>query len=115
MPRIADEQASASAAAYTRGREDRRLNLPSDGARHHPVFSREWQAYCDGWRAEHQAATAPAIPPIPATADTARNEWAGWINFAGALARGNEPPLPDGSALPGGRVVGRPAGRGAGD
>ena len=105
MAHVTDAQADAIAAAAARGREARRRNRPSDGARHYPEFSREWQAYCDGWRAEHAASSEPPIPPIQATGDAARDEWAGWINFAGALSRGNEPPLPDGSALPGGRVV----------
>lgn len=107
MAHITDAQADAIAAAAGRGREDRRAGRPSDGARHYPEFSREWRAYCDGWRAEHAASAAP---PIPATGDAAQDEWAGWINFAGALSRGNEPPLPEGSALPGGRVVGRTQG-----
>lgn len=109
MAHITDAQADADAAAYARGREDRRLGSPSRGSRYHTEFSPEWQAYCDGWRAEHAAITTPVIPPIPATGDAVRDEWAGWINLAGALSRGNEPPLPDGTALPGGRVVGRPA------
>lgn len=65
------------------------------------------EEYCDGWRAKHRAQTAPTLPPIPATGDGVRDEWAGWIDFAGALSRGNEPPLPEGSALPHGRVVSR--------